>query len=316
MKRFEITQINFDDQMIHIRINHPIQDGYLVMRDIDLGTTMYKAKIWDVQPGLTLFFTPTPKFVFDFGKEDFGGFEFQIYEGQDLLETQFIRLRFTNLINKRMDIKDYMHPVFLNYREFFIDDMYGEFDLENCTNVIDAGASIGLFTRYMLRKGVKNIISIEPDPRSVLALRDNFFNREEVTILPKALTSEVGTAVLNFKDDNPIISTLDKENSEFIQYDSHGTVEIETTNLDQVFKNSGWDKIDLLKLDIEGAEYDVLGNISNEILIATDKILLEYHFPEGRLEPIINKLSQFGFYYQFLTGSNITGRGGNMLFYK
>ena len=34
------------------------------------------------------------------------------------------------------------------------------------------------------------------------------------------------------------------------------------------------------------------------------------------IEPIINKLSQFGFYYQFLTGSNITGRGGNMLFYK
>jgi len=315
MKSFEITQINFDDQMIHVRINHPIQNGYFVMRDIDLGTTMYKMKIWDVQPGLVLFYTPTPKFVFDFGREDFGGFEFQLYEGQDLIESQFIRLRFTNLITKRMDIKDYMHPVFLNYREFFVDDMYGEFDLENCTNVIDAGASIGLFTRYMLRKGAKNIISIEPDPRSVSALKDNFFNRDEVTIIPKALTSEIGTAFLNFKEDNPIVSTIDKENSEFNQYDNN-SIEIPTTNLIQVFENSGWDKIDLLKLDIEGAEYEVLGNISNEILIATDKILLEYHYPEGRLEPIVNKLSQFGFFYKFLTGSNMTGRGGNMLFYK
>lgn len=316
MKSFEITQINFDEQLIHVRINYPIKDGYFVMRDIDLGTTMYKMKIWDVEPGLTLFYTPTPKFVFDFGREDFGGFEFQLIEGQDLVESQFIRLRFTNLITKRMDIKDYMHPVFLNYREFFVDDMYGEFDLENCTNVIDAGASIGLFTRYMLRKGAKNIISIEPDPRSVLALKDNFFNREEVTIIPKALTSEIGTATLNFKDDNPIVSTLDKDNSEFSQYDDHGLVEVETTNLDQIFKNSGWDKIDLLKLDIEGSEYEVIDFISNEILIATDKILLEYHFPEGRLESIVNKLSQFGFYYKFLTGSDMTGRGGNMLFYK
>jgi hypothetical protein len=122
--KFEITKIDFDTQWFYMRLNHPIKKGYFVMRDIDLGTTMYSMPLWDAVPGTELFYQPTPKFVFNFNREDFGGFEFQLIEGQDVIDSQFMRLRYTNLVSKRMDIKDQQHPIFLNYREFFVDVIY------------------------------------------------------------------------------------------------------------------------------------------------------------------------------------------------
>lgn len=314
--KFELINIDFDTQWLRFRIHHPIRNGWFVMRDIDLGTTMYAMPIWDVNPGLELFYQPTPKFVFDFNREDFGGFEFQLVEDKDVIESQFMRLRYTNLITKRMDIKDYFHPIFLNYREFFVDDMYKEFDLENCKTVIDAGASVGLFTRYMLKKGAENIISIEPAPRSILALQDNFFNRDRVKVIPKALAGELKSVTLNFKSDNLIVSSLDKEGSDFRNYDDHETVEVETTTVEQVFNNSGWDEIDLLKLDIEGSEYEVIDTLSPEVLIRTNKILLEFHWQNGRLNSIINKLTQYGFNFKFLSGCDIESDFGNIFFFK
>lgn len=298
MRKFELTNINLEDQMIHLRVDYPIKNGYIVARDIDLGTTMYKMKIWDVQPGLICYFNVTAKFVFDFNRDDFGGFEIQLMEGQDVLETQFIRFRYTNLSNHRIDIKDYLHPVFLNYREFFVDDIYKGLDLDNCSNVIDAGASIGLFTRYMLRKGAQNVVCIEPDPRSVAALRDNYFNRPNVKVIDKAITGQLGSLPLHFKDDNPIVSSLDTTHSEFSDLEHQEVVEVETITLDMLHQSLGWNQIDLLKLDIEGSEYEALDNTSDALLNATKRILLEYHWDNGRVKPIIDRLINLGFTYQ------------------
>ena len=311
MKKFELTNINFEDQMIHLRVNHPIKNGYIVARDIDLGTTMYKMKIWDVEPGLICYFNVTAKFVFDFNRDDFGGFEIQLMEGQDVLETQFIRFRYTNLTNHRIDIKDYLHPVFLNYREFFVDDIYKDLNLNNCTNVIDAGASIGLFTRYMLRKGAENIVCVEPDPRSVVALQDNYFNRSNIEVINKAITGHVGLLPLHFKDDNPIVSSLDTTYSEFSDLPHQEVVDVETVTLDMLYQHTGWDVIDLLKLDIEGSEYEALNNTSDDVLNATRRILLEYHWDNGRLEPISNRLLSLGF-----TCKVIQGGENGMLFFE
>jgi len=312
MKKFELTNINFEDQMIHLRVNHPIKNGYIVARDIDLGTTMYKMKIWDVEPGLICYFNVTAKFVFDFNRDDFGGFEIQLMEGQDVLETQFIRFRYTNLTNHRIDIKDYLHPVFLNYREFFVDDIYKDLDLSNCTNVIDAGASIGLFTRYMLRKGAQNIVCVEPDPRSVVALQDNYFNRPNVEVINKAITGHVGLLPLHFKDDNPIVSSLDTTYSEFNDLPHQEVVDVETITLDMLYQHTGWDVIDLLKLDIEGSEYDALNNTSDDVLNATKRILLEYHWDNGRVKPISDRLLSLGFTYNVIQD----GENGMLFFQK
>ena len=80
MKPFELINYNFDEQRFDVRINHPVKNGYFIVRDIDLDTTIYKMKLWDLDYTLDIFFIPIPKFAFDFQQPDFGGFSFELVD--------------------------------------------------------------------------------------------------------------------------------------------------------------------------------------------------------------------------------------------
>jgi hypothetical protein len=78
----------------------------------------------------------------------------------------------------------------------------------------------------------------------------------------------------------------------------------------------GWDKINLLKLDIEGEEWNVINSTSNTIFEITDKILLEYHNSQGRLSSIIERFNSLGFKYQFEDGCDIESENGTVFFFS
>jgi FkbM family methyltransferase len=316
MKKFELINYNFDEQRIDIRVNYPIKDGYVIARDIDLDATIYKMKIWDVQPGLHVFFTPTPRHGFDFQRADFGGFTFELIDQGVVLDREILRFRYTNLYKYKQNINDFYHPSFVNYREFFVDDKYKDFPLNNCENVIDAGASVGLFTQYILNKGAKQVISVECDERSIKALQGNFYSNDNVTIIPKALSDDIGEQVLYWKDDNPLISTLTTNHSEFAQDINPNSRLIQTTTLEKIINDSCWDKINLLKMDIEGAEWDVIDSTSNSVFESIDKILLEYHHPGDKLESFIHRMNSLGFKYMFESGYNGSEENGTIMFYS
>jgi len=133
MKPFELVNYNFDEQRFDVRINHPVKNGYFIVRDIDLDTTIYKMKLWDVNYTLDIFFIPIPKFAFDFDQPDFGGFSFELIDEGVSVDKTFMRLRYTDMYKHKQDmIHDFHHPVFVNYREFFVWDRYSSFDLTGC----------------------------------------------------------------------------------------------------------------------------------------------------------------------------------------
>jgi hypothetical protein len=215
VKPFEIVSYNWDEQRLDFRINYPVKNGFLVIKDIDLETTIYKSPLWDVNPTLYLFTVPTPRHGFDFQSEDFGGFLFELVDEGRVIHKDMLRFRYTNLYKCKQDMKDFYHPVFMNYREFFVYDRYREFDLENCVTVLDAGASVGLFTRYMLNKGAKQVVTVECDDRSIVALKTNFAQYPQVKIVEKALADTEGQIQLFWRDDNPLVNTVDLNSVEF-----------------------------------------------------------------------------------------------------
>jgi FkbM family methyltransferase len=316
MKSFELINYSFDEQRIDFRVFHPVKDGYIIAKDIDLDATIYKMKIWDVQPGLHVFFQPTPKHGFDFSREDFGGFTFELIDEGVVLDRIILRFRYTNLYKHKQNINDYYHPSFVNYREFFVDDRYKNFDLSNCEKVIDAGASIGLFTQYILNRGARYVAAIECDDRSIKALIGNFLHDRNITIIGEALSDREDQTALYWKEDNPLISTLDIQHSEFSTFDNPNTKIVQTTTLQNVVNTLGWDKINLLKLDIEGEEWNVINSTSNTIFEITDKILLEYHNSQGRLSSIIERFNSLGFKYQFEDGCDIESENGTVFFFS
>jgi len=317
MKPFELINYNFDEQRFDVRINHPIKNGYFIVRDIDLDTTIYKMKLWDLNYVLDIFFIPIPKFAFDFQQPDFGGFSFELVDEGITIDREFMRLRNTEMYKYKQNmINDFHHPVFVNYREFFVWDRYSCFDLSGCEKVIDAGASIGLFTKYMLNKGAKEVYSVECDDRSIKALISNFSYYDNVKIVPKALYSNEGEMELFYKEDNPLVNSLDFNGSEFAYHTSPNSKTVPTITLEKLVEEIGWKEIDLLKIDIEGSEWEVLDSTSNHVFEITNKFLLEYHWPKGRLQGVIERMHSLGFQHWFEPGFNEDSENGTVLFYR
>ena len=316
MSKFQLVNYNFDNQQVDIRVNYPVKNGYIIIKDIDLDTTIYKMRIWNVEPGLVIFITPTPRHGFDFQREDFGGFTFELIDDGVVLERQNLRFRYTNMNQFKQNINDFYHPVFVNYREFFVYDRYKDFNLEGCENVIDAGASVGLFTQYMLNKGAKQVASVECDDRSIVALFSNFISNPKVKIIGVALSDIDGEKELYWKEDNPLVNSLDINGSEFSTQDNPNSKTVKTTTLETLISNLNWDQIDLLKIDIEGSEWDVINTTPDNTFQSIDKILLEYHWPKGRLQSVISRFQSLGFKHMFESGCNGSEENGTVFFSK
>ena len=316
MSKFQLVNYNFDNQQVDIRVNYPVKNGYIIIKDIDLDTTIYKMRIWNVEPGLVIFITPTPRHGFDFQREDFGGFTFELIDDGVVLERQNLRFRYTNMNQFKQNINDFYHPVFVNYREFFVYDRYKDFNLEGCENVIDAGASVGLFTQYMLNKGAKQVASVECDDRSIVALFSNFISNSKVKIIGVALSDNDGEKELYWKEDNPLVNSLDINGSEFSTQDNPNSKTVKTTTLETLISNLNWDQIDLLKIDIEGSEWDVINTTPDDTFQSIDKILLEYHWPKGRLQSVISRFQSLGFKHMFESGCNGSEENGTVFFSK
>ena len=286
MNPFELVGYNWDEQKLDVRINYPVKQGYFIIKDIDLETTIYKMKLWDMTSTLYAYMVPTPRRGFDFQREDFGGFLFELIDQDVVIHKEILRFRNTNLFRYKQEINDFYHPVFMNYREFFVEGKYGEFDLEDCQRVLDAGA-----------------------------LRYNFYKYPGVLVVDKALASVEGQMEMLWKEDNPLVNSLDPNSLEFY-YDNPDKKMVEATTLEKVLKQHGWDSLDLLKLDIEGSEDAVIDSTPDYVFDKVGKILLEYHWPQGRLEAIVERFTELGFNYKFEDGNGYEDGNGTVFFYR
>jgi hypothetical protein len=80
------------------------------------------------------------------------------------------------------------------------------------------------------------------------------------------------------------------------------TVTVAKTSLDDFCQSQQIHRIDFLKLDIEGAELNVLEQMSDRLLAVTAQITVEFHdFLDRahipRIEGIVRRLKNLGFYF-------------------
>ena len=143
--------------------------------------------------------------------------------------------------------------------------------------VIDIGAHVGYYT--LISAGLTGlhgkVLAFEPDPTNHELLTRNielnlFHN---VTVVKKAVSNQSGTGTL-------FQTKLDTGRHSTYKHDIplSGSVDIETVSLDEILGEQGNPKVDLIKIDVEGAEMDVWHGMSQ--LLAGDtvpKIIIEYH---------------------------------------
>ena len=149
-----------------------------------------------------------------------------------------------------------------------------EFSLSAAPNVIvDAGAHIGLVSVLFANRYPQcRIISIEPEAGNFKLLCENTREYENITTVNAPLWFE--SAALNVND-----PTVDNW---AYRFSSNGGGEANSVTVPQIMHDFNLDHIDLLKMDIEGAEKEVMEN-SRDWIDCVGAVAIELHdrFREG-----------------------------------
>lgn len=135
--------------------------------------------------------------------------------------------------------------------------------------VVDLGGNLGIFNRYAYHKGASKIISFEPDRRYYELLSLNASPNS--FLFNAAMADKLGKITLTESEHLGGSNVITNGRESDKQY------EVQTYSLDYLFETGLVDKINFLKVDIEGAEKMVFEGTSDETLMKIDKISMEYH---------------------------------------
>lgn len=184
------------------------------------------------------------------------------------------RIGATFLVRSAMDV--------WSVKETFLDRLYERygFAIEPDWTVVDVGAAIGEFTVFAARVPGTTVVACEPFPGSVDLLRQNVALNllENVIVIPKAIAAEAGIMLLDLRGEEPLefVSALQRGGTGAIRIPD-GHIAIQAIPLTEVLAGMPRPHIDLMKLDCEGAEYEILMLAPAEALAAVDRIVMEYH---------------------------------------
>ena len=179
------------------------------------------------------------------------------------------------------------------FKEIIGDDTYrmAEARIKD-RNVLDIGANVGAFSLFTSYLGAKKVVAVEPTSTTYQTLLDNIEESGFTNIVTQQylVSEEAG----KFFD----ISINSANNEENSRYRTHGEFEsVETTTLGDLLMNFDDDDI-FLKLDCEGAEYDILLNATQEEMARISQIVMEVHTTMHPVhkgyEELNAKLREFG----------------------
>lgn len=111
------------------------------------------------------------------------------------------------------------------------------------------------------------IYAFECNPANIRKCHDNIKNFKNIEIIPKAVFNKNGNIKFFPVISNPGASSLFKASGKYdkIEKYSHEEITVEAIRIDTWAKERGIKKIDLIWLDLQGAEYEALESIGNMI---------------------------------------------------
>ena len=183
--------------------------------------------------------------------------------------------------------------------------------------IIDIGAHIGLFSIYAsFLNGDIKILAFEPDENNFSLMKENISlnHLKNVTMKSSAVAGKTGERILYVGQDSHNHSLLKlpgvlKEKKVY------------ATDMNKIFSKNlremGVSNCDLVKMDCEGAEFEILPSLSSEIFSSIGSFFIEYHKfqEEWREEDLSNILRKHNFRVQIFP-SRYDGRMGLIWAYR
>ena len=135
------------------------------------------------------------------------------------------------------------------------------FEIQEDDSIIDIGAHIGLFASYASKKCPKGkVISIEPHPDNFSLLKYNISKNNflKTILLNKAVTKNTEKIKL-------FVDPLDDSAHSIIKNEKN-SIDIEGISLRDIMKQNDIKICNMLKMDCEGAEFEIIKSLLDEDL--------------------------------------------------
>lgn len=172
--------------------------------------------------------------------------------------------------------------------------------------VIDIGAHIGyhtlLFAKCVGPSG--RVFSFEPIPENFSLLRKNveLNNLTQVRMLNQAVFSRAGEITISVPDDLP-----NSGNGSVCLDKGMRQLHVSAVSLD-AFCEEFSIRPDILKMDVEGAEYEVLRGAERVITQFLPKLMIELHHFDGKIaaHPVPDMVSDWGYQVKWIERWQLT----------
>jgi FkbM family methyltransferase len=312
---------NSNENKLSFVFNKTFEDVTLVLKERTSNLTCYYWKNATFTSGVNYFVIPTEdkRLV----ETDFTGFVLTIYENRIKVFNTEIKVidrpvdivRYSNggtqtISDKELGIKSFYSDdgsdlnisdsFYVQYLDFYNNSFLNKIVKEDDV-IIDVGASCGTFAHYCLNRKAKKVVCLEPSPSFYIL--DKTFD-SCVDKYNCALGTNNGYRQFYFTDKTTLNSFKIDDQKKYDTANMVGIarpVTVECITLDSVIKRSNLDKINLLKLDIEGFEYDIFKSLSIETLANIDQVLIEFHHNKNhKTQIIVDKLVQAGYDLKYL----------------
>ena len=166
------------------------------------------------------------------------------------------------------------------------------FDINDSDIVIDIGAHIGLFALFasqFCKQG--KIFCFEPIKENYELLVENINSNKIKNIIPfNFAVSKDADSVKIFLNDDYSGHSMFLETNNFVI--------VKSKSLLDIFSENNIHECNFLKLDCEGAEYDIINSLPSDFLNKIKKSVIEYHLADTHpklLEQLIKKLRKCSF---------------------
>ena len=211
-------------------------------------------------------------------------------------------LHFDNMLTLRSGVSvtaPNEEPLLHLFREIWMESRYSlpEFSIRIESVIVDIGAHVGTFTVWAAsRNPTARVIAVEPCDAMLKYLHRNVtINRlDNVSIVEAACGASEGLVQM-FARGPAACNTIYPSDNYGSSFKAAGQTKMIT--LDRLFSSFAIERCDLLKLDCEGAEYEILYSAKKETLDRVHSIAMEYHVGMNQHRPtqLAEHLKRIGF---------------------
>ena len=191
---------------------------------------------------------------------------------------------------------------FYTYYEIFIKNEYYQkerFKIEKDDIVVDVGSNIGFASIYAIQKGAKIVHSVEPIKEVFDVSCKNFFGYDNIIPHNIGLASVDGIIDIKYFPEVSTIASINQVGNIHVSSVAK-TMSIPVNRFDTFVERNNIDRIDYLKIDCEGGEWEFFPTIPMDFLrYRVRRIVMEVHDRKGEMHDIdsiiFDKLKQTGY---------------------